>query len=200
MVINLKKGQTINLKKDQHDLSSVTIGLGWDVAEKNAEDYDLDAVAFLLNGAGKVTDTGNNNLVGGDVIYYHSLRHPSGNIYHTGDNLTGDGGEGEDDEKIIVNLDRMEPKYEQIVFLVSIYKGQSKKQHFGKVDNAFIRAVDAGGREIFRYDLSREETFEGKCSMVFGELYRQDGGWQFRAIGLAYATDRFDEILNQNYL
>jgi stress response protein SCP2 len=36
MAINLQKGQTINLRKNEHgedayDLSSVTIGLGWDV-------------------------------------------------------------------------------------------------------------------------------------------------------------------------
>ena len=34
MAINLQKGQTINLEKDQYDLSSVTIGLGWDVRKK----------------------------------------------------------------------------------------------------------------------------------------------------------------------
>ena len=34
MPINLQKGQTINLEKDQFDLSSVTIGLGWDVTKK----------------------------------------------------------------------------------------------------------------------------------------------------------------------
>ena len=31
MAINLTKGQTINLEKSQYDLSSVTVGLGWDV-------------------------------------------------------------------------------------------------------------------------------------------------------------------------
>jgi len=200
MTINLKKGQTINLRKEQNDLSSVTIALGWDVAETGGEDYDLDAIAFLLNAAGKVADTGDNHLVGGDIIYYHSLRHPSGNIYHTGDNLTGEGEEGEDDEEIIVKLNQMDPKYDKILFLVSIYKGLQKKQHFGKVDNAFIRAVDARGVEMFRYDLSSEPAFDGKCSMIFGELYRQEGGWQFRAIGTAFETDRFDEILNKNYI
>lgn len=31
MSIRLQKGQTINLDKEQHDLSMVTIGLGWNV-------------------------------------------------------------------------------------------------------------------------------------------------------------------------
>ena len=80
MAINLQKGQTINLEKDQFDLSSVTIGLGWDVKKKKKgffatlfsneedDDYDLDAIAFLLNKDGKVANVGNNRLVGGDII------------------------------------------------------------------------------------------------------------------------------------
>jgi stress response protein SCP2 len=84
---------------------------------------------------------------------------------------------------------------------VSIYKGRELKQNFGQVDNAFIRAVDARENEMFRYDLSNDKTYGGKCSMIFGEIYRQEGGWNFRAIGTAYETDDFEEILNQqNYL
>ena len=33
MAINLKKGQGINLAKSENDLSQVTIGLGWDIAQ-----------------------------------------------------------------------------------------------------------------------------------------------------------------------
>ena len=63
MAINLQKGQTIDLRKNDkgesiYDLSSVTMGFGWDVRKKesgflgkffgggNEEEYDLDAIAF----------------------------------------------------------------------------------------------------------------------------------------------------------
>jgi stress response protein SCP2 len=71
MAINLVKGQTIDLRKndkgESFDLSSVTIGLGWDVKQSGGggflgklfgggeeAEYDLDAIAFLLdkNGTG----------------------------------------------------------------------------------------------------------------------------------------------------
>ncbi|MDD3470658.1 MAG: TerD family protein [Thermoguttaceae bacterium] len=210
MPINLQKGQTINLEKDQFDLSSVTIGLGWDVTKKEKgffsslfasaedDDYDLDAIAFLLNKDGKVANVGNQKLEGGDVIFFNNLRHTSGNVYHTGDNRTGDG-DG-DDEQLIVKLNRIGSEYEKIVFLVSIYQGIQKNQNFGQVDNAFIRAVDAKNHEILRYDLSHDHSFDGKCSMVFGELYRHNGNWKFRAIGMPYETDNFVEILKHNYL
>ena len=211
MAINLQKGQTINLEKDLYDLSSVTIGLGWDVkeqkkglfssifsGEKKEADYDLDAIAFLLDANGKVAKLGDRKLVGGDVIFFNNLRHFSGNIWHTGDNLTGEG-EG-DDEQIVVRLSRLDDCYQKIVVLVSIYKGIERGQDFGQVENAFIRAVDAKGQEILRYDLSNEEKYVGMCSMVFGEFYRRNGGWKFRAIGTPYQTDSFVTIMREHYL
>ncbi|MBR4222327.1 MAG: TerD family protein [Victivallales bacterium] len=211
MAINLQKGQTINLEKDLYDLSSVTIGLGWDVkeqkkglfssifgGEKKEADYDLDAIAFLLDANGKVAKLGDRKLVGGDVIFFNNLRHFSGNIWHTGDNLTGEG-EG-DDEQIVVRLSRLDDCYQKIVVLVSIYKGIERGQDFGQVENAFIRAVDAKGQEILRYDLSNEEKYDGMCSMVFGEFYRRNGGWKFRAIGTPYQTDSFVTIMREHYL
>ncbi|RRD74550.1 TerD family protein [Tannerella forsythia] len=219
MAINLQKGQTIDLRKndkgeDVYNLSSVTIGLGWDVRKKGSgllgklfgereDEYDLDAIAFLLDRNGKVANLGRTVYVGGrqvilyqgDVIYFNSMKHPSGHIWLTGDNRTG-AGDG-DDEQIIVKLDSLDEKFQKILFVVSIYQGKQKNQHFGMVENAFIRAVDARGKEITRYNLSGDYTMDGMCSMVFAEAYRKDGGWKFRAIGEPYQTDSFVEILKK---
>lgn len=211
MAVSLRKGQGISLSKSQYDLSRVTLGLGWDViaekkgvfgalfgTKKQDEDYDLDAVAFLLGANGKVNhlgkpENGRQTLVGGDVIFFNSLKHHSGNIWLTGDNRTG-AGDG-DDEQIIAKLDALEERYQRIVFVVQIYQGLKKGQHFGKVQNAFIRAVDAKGKEMTRYDLSGDPSFNNHCSMVFAELVRETGGWQFKAIGKPYSGDSFATIL-----
>ena len=221
MAINLQKGQTIDLRKNDrgesvYDLSQVTIGLGWDVRQKESgflgklfgggkeEEYDLDAIAFLLDSNGKVADLGRTvqtqngrqmGLYGGDVIFFNSLQHPSGHIWLTGDNRTG-AGDG-DDEQIIVKLDSLDQKYQKILFVVSIYHGRQNNQHFGMVENAFIRAVDAGGKEITKFSLSGDSSTNGMCSMVFSELYRHNGDWKFRAIGEPYQTDNFVDILKK---
>jgi len=220
MAINLQKGQTIDLRKNDrgesvYDLSQVTIGLGWDVRQKQngflgklfgggkEEEYDLDAIAFLLDSNGKVADLGrtvqqggrNVGLYGGDVIFFNSLKHPSGHIWLTGDNRTGEG-DG-DDEQIIVKLNSLSEKYQKILFVVSIYQGRRNNQHFGMVENAFIRAVDARGKEIVKFSLSGDSTYNGMCSMVFSEVYRHNGDWKFRAIGEPYQTDNFAEILRK---
>lgn len=206
MAINLQKGQTINLEKTQFDLTTVTIGLGWDIKKTGGlfgslmggtKDYDLDAIAFLLDSNDKVASLGGGKLQGSDVIFFNNQRHPSGQIWLTGDNRTG-AGDG-DDEQIIVKLNALDTRYQKIVFLVSIYQGQQNKQHFGMVENAYIRAVDARGVEMARFSLSGDSSYNGMCSMIFAEVYRKDGGWKFRALGNPYQTDQFVHLL-QNYL
>lgn len=217
MAINLVKGQTIDLRKndkgESFDLSTVTIGLGWDIKKKSGgflgkllggkeEEFDLDAIAFLLDKNGKVADLGktaktndgrNLSLYQGDVIFFNSMKHPSGNIWLTGDNRTG-AGDG-DDEQIIVKLDNLDPKFEKILFIVSIYQGRQRSQHFGGVENAFIRAVDGKGKEIAKFNLSGDATYNNMCSMIFAEAYRKDGTWKFRALGDPQPTDSFVDIL-----
>lgn len=219
MAINLQKGQTIDLRKndkgeDIYDLSQVTIGLGWDVRQtssggflgklfgKKEDEYDLDAIAFLLDANDKVVNRGrtlqtNNggqkNLFEGDVIFFNSLKHPSGHIWLTGDNRTG-AGDG-DDEQIIVKLDQLDQRYQKILFLVTIYQGRQNNQNFSMVENAFIRAVDAKGKEITKFSLSGDASLNGMCSMIFAEAYRHNGDWKFRAIGDARQTDNFVDIL-----
>ena len=116
-------------------------------------------------------------------------------IIHTGDNLTGEG-DG-DDEQIIVRLNSLPDRIQKIIFLVCIYQGQQRNQHFGMVDNAFIRAVDGKGQEIARFNLSADASSNGKRSVTFAEVYRKDGGWKFRAIGDTHETDLFIHILKQ---
>lgn len=221
MAINLVKGQTIDLRKndtgDSFDLSSVTIGLGWDIRKKKGsgffgkllggdEEFDLDAVAFLLDANGKVSNLGkrvqtrdgrNISFYEGDIIFFNSQRHPSGHIWLTGDNRTG-AGDG-DDEQIVVQLDSLDQRYQKILFMVTIYQGKANSQHFGLVENAFIRAVDKRGKEIAKFSLSGDSSCNGMCCMVFSEVYRKDGTWKFRAIGDPYPTDTFVEIL-QKYI
>ena len=208
MAINLTKGQTINLNKDEHDLSSMTIGLGWKIVQKKSgflgkifgggekEDLDLDAIAFLLDKNDKVTTLGNDKLQGGDVVFFNSLQHPTGTVAHSGDNRVGGSGVN-DDEQIVVKLNSIKEPYHKILFMVCIYEGMKRSQHFGMVESAYIRAVDAKGKEIARYSFGADAASTGSCMMVFGEVYRKDGSWKFRALGDAHPFDSFVPLLKQ---
>jgi len=174
--------------------------------EKSTEEikpYDLDCIAFLLGENNKIQNLGRRgslesgltvDFIDSDIIFYNNPTHIEGTVIHTGDNRTGEG-EG-DDEQIIVKLQKLNPKYNKIVFFATIYQGERKGQHFGLIKNAFIRAVDAQGQEIVKYDLSIEKTFDKKCSLIFAEVTRINSSqWEFQAIGDALQTDRFGEVL-----
>lgn len=179
MSISLQKGQKVSLTKDNAGLSKVVVGLGWDEVKQKTgffaskpQAIDCDASALVLKN-GRLADQK-------DVVFFGNLRHSSGTIQHMGDNLTG-AGEG-DDEQIIIDLAQLPGEYDRIVLVVNIYQAVQRKQHFGMIENAFIRLVNASNNtEMCRYNLT--ENYSGMTAMIFGEIYRHNGEWKFNAIG-----------------
>lgn len=177
MPVNLQKGQKVSITKGNPGLTKVVVGLGWDVNQfDTGGDFDLDAAAFLLTESGKVSKSE-------DFVFFSNLKHPSGSVEHLGDNLTG-AGDG-DDEQIKINLSLVPDTITKIVFTVTIYEPEQRRQNFGQVNNAFIRIMnEANGEELLRYDLG--EDFSIETAAVFGELYQNNGEWKFNAIGSGY--------------
>lgn len=121
------------------------------------------------------------------MIYYAHLQSNDKTVVHSGDNLTGEG--HGDDEQIFLYLNSLPEVYERIVLGVNIYEGVARKQNFGMIENAFVRAVDAAGIEIARYSLSGEPSYDGKISMLMGEVYKENGQWRFKALGTPIESD-----------
>ena len=66
--------------------------------------------------------------------------------------------------------------------ILNIYQAVQRKQHFGMIENAFIRLVDArNNKEMCKYNLT--ENYSGMTAMIFGEIYRYNGEWKFNAVG-----------------
>ena len=178
MAVRLTKGGNVSLSKEAPGLTAVAVGLGWDVRTTTGEDFDLDASAIVCNASGKVFSDKH-------FVFFNNLATPDSTVQHLGDNRTGVG-EG-DDEVINVNLAGLPADADKVVFLVSIYDGDTRKQAFGQVRNAYIRVVNqADNNELTRYDLS--EDYSTETALVFGELYRNGAEWKFRAVGQGYTT------------
>ena len=178
MGVSLSKGGNVSLTKEAPGLTAVVVGLGWDVRTTTGADFDLDASALMVGSSGKI-------LSDQHFIFFNNLKSPDGSVEHTGDNLTGEG-EG-DDEQIKVNLASVPAEVDRIVVTVSIYDAEARGQSFGQVRNAFIRVVNqADNRELARYDLSEDASTE--TAMIFGEVYRNNTEWKFRAVGQGYSS------------
>lgn len=176
MAISLQKGGNVSLSKEAPGLTKMLIGLGWDVRATDGADFDLDGSAFLLNASGKVRSDA-------DFIFYNQPKSDNGAVVHQGDNRTGEG-EG-DDEVIEVDLATVPADVEKIAITVTIHDADARKQNFGQVSSAFIRCVNPNGNvEIARFDLSEDASVE--TAMIFGEIYRHNGEWKFKAIGQGF--------------
>jgi len=176
MAISLNKGGNLSLSKTDPSLTKVLIGLGWDSRVTDGAEFDLDASAFLLGANGKVRSDA-------DFIFYNQMRSAEGSVEHTGDNRTG-AGDG-DDEAIKIDLIRVPQDIQKIAITVTIHDADMRHQNFGQVENAFIRVVnDQTHNEVVRFDLN--EDYSTETAMIFGELYRYNGEWKFRAVGQGY--------------
>lgn len=223
MGVSLTKGQTISLTKQANDkLTEVVVGLGWQAAnpKSNKEvastegtetnlfkrlakkvkgyvsdeietakvvDIDCDAVAYVVDS--------DNNI---DMVYFGDKKHSSGCITHMGDNLVGsneaDAEKHVEAEQIVMDLENLSSKYKEIVVGVNVFRAYEKKQHFGMIDNSFIRITDSKTHKVLcEFDLS-SEGYNDMTGMVFGKLVRKDGDWEFKAMGDGYRVRDLDEL------
>ena len=177
MALSLSKGGNLSLSKEAPGMTKVLVGLGWDARSTDGQDFDLDASAFLLKADGKVR-------ADSDFIFYNQLKSVDGSVEHTGDNRTGEG-DG-DDEQVKIDLTKVSADIKKLVFAVTIYDAEARKQNFGMVSNSFMRVYNNdNGTEIARFDLSEDASTE--TAMVFGELYRHGTEWKFKAVGQGFA-------------
>jgi len=172
MAINLTKGQRIEI-----GLSKVGVGLGWDPNEGTGFDFDLDASAFML---------GENKKLPKEefFVFYNNQKSPDGAVESSGDDLTGGNSDG-DDETLTVDLKKVDPKIQEILFTVTIHDFEARRQNFGQVRNSFIRIYNSQtNEEIAKYEL--DEDFSVETAVEFGRLYKRNGEWKFEAMGIGY--------------
>ena len=179
MVVNLQKGQRVDLTKGNAGLNRIVVGLGWDPVEQKRgffssapANIDCDSSVIMLQ---------NDRLADNqDIVYFGRLKSECGSVVHSGDNLTGEG--NGDDETIIVSLNDVPAKYNKLVFVVNIYDSYNRKQHFGMIQNAYIRIINpTNNQELIRYNLS--DDYDGQTSLITGEIYRHNDEWKFAALG-----------------
>lgn len=176
-ILNLQKNDILDLTKRNPGLKKVTLGAGWDVANGGV-DFDLDIAAFMLDANNKFNSVSN-------VIFFNNKQGQG--IELSGDNRTG-AGDG-DDETITIDLDMIDPSRQKIVFVVTIHEAQSKRQTFGMVNNSYVRLLDTANndKELCRFNLKSDGSTA--TSVIFAELYRDMGEWQFKAVGEGKIAD-----------
>lgn len=177
MAVSLSKGGNVSLSKEAPTMNVAMAGLGWDARATDGSAFDLDASVFMVDEAGKVISDAH-------FIFFNNANSPCGSIEHQGDNLTG-AGDG-DDEQIKIHFSKVPADVKKLVVAVTIHDADQRKQNFGQVNNAFMRIINNDDNvEIARFDLSEDASTE--TAMIFGELYRHNEEWKFKAVGQGFS-------------
>jgi tellurium resistance protein TerD len=111
------------------------------------------------------------------------------------DDKDGRSSEGDDDEDMFIDLARIHSDATEIIILVSIYEAVERRQNFGQVRNAYIRAVDnLTNIELFKYEL--DEDFSSETAVEFGRIYKRGDSWRFEALGNG-SSNGFEEFVRK---
>ena len=182
-MIELQRGDEMVLAaEDGGPLGRLTMGLGWDKKPgagfigTGAPDVDLDASAMQYAGEQLF-----------DLAFFNHLGTRDGSVVHLGDNISGRG-EG-DDEQITIDLTKVFPRVDTMLFLVSSYQGHSLEW----VRNAYCRLVDEDGEEIARFTLTEGVPRTG---FMLAKMFRDGDAWRLKAIGQGIAVTVPTESLN----
>jgi len=201
--INLKKGSSISLEKQGKILEEVCFGLNWGAIQKKTllgllsgpKAVDLDGGVMMFNSANQKVDT----------VYFDKLISNDRAIVHSGDDLEGDAGpdDGKDNEVIEINLHQVSPDIEQIVFYLHSFKGQD----FASIPYSKIRIFEGNKNRVedvlATFNLSADDAFAKKVTMLLGKLVRTKQNWKFMAIGEPLETHSLQKaisIIQEKYL
>lgn len=195
MALNLTKGSTLNLLKDDRNrLTHFCVGLNWGTIQrksfwrKQLEAVDLDGSAALFSADNRCLET----------VFFRNLRSSDGAVLHSGDDLVGDtkGDDKMDNELISIDLLKLNPAVHKIVFILNSYKGQD----FATIPYAHIRLYEGTkkrmGTSFAEFNVAAEPQFSGYVSMLMGKLVKERGEWQFTALG----EPTTDKTLHQTIL
>lgn len=189
-ILNLEKGDILDLTKVSASLEQVVCAAKWEINESGKDTYDLDISAFMLDENGRIKKKNALNR----VVFFNQLAQVG--IYLEGDNLTGGSEDDADDERIVVDLNKIPDDVQSIVFHVNIFDAYKKKQTFGSIKSS-IRLLDCNNNEKELCRFSLNDHAAGATALCFARLFRNANGrgWSFEAIGESLVVANLNEIL-----
>lgn len=135
--------------------------IGWTDPEGRT---DVDLSALLLAATGRVRSDD-------DMVCYNQPESSDGAVRYLGANLAGE----QKESRVAVDLEALPPDVASVAFAASFDAGC-----FGDLAGVHLTLRDGSGGALVRFDISDLTT---ETALLFGELYRRDDAWRFRAIG-----------------
>ncbi|MEU4093339.1 TerD family protein [Streptomyces sp. NPDC026673] len=161
----ISKGANIGLATLSEDTGSIQVALGWTDPSGTGE---ADVSVLLLNANGKVRSDE-------DLYFYNNPASADGSVQVLGSTPTADGSE----DRISLDLTAIPADIECIVVAAS----RTGSAPFGELEDLRLTLADATGEPLLHFSIKDASV---ETAFVFGEIYRRNGEWKFRAVGQGY--------------
>lgn len=170
LVKPVQKGQKVMLNPNA-PVRSIKACFGWNTTNPQC---DVDVSAFLLGADGKVL---------GDswFVFYGQTVSPDQSTEFQAEDST-------DCEIVSINLQKLNPNVQKIVFVLTINEAFENNLHFGMMKDAYVRILD-GTTQAELVSFQMTDYYSNVISMMIGEIYLHNGTWKFNAIGNGVAKD-----------
>lgn len=166
-MLEMVKGANVGLGSLSEEAGSVVVSLAWCSA---TGDGDADVSVLLLDADGKVRSDA-------DFFFYNNPAATDGSVQLLGKTPTADGSE----DRISLDLSEIPLAVERVVVTASRYGGAP----FGELDDLRVTVVDRTGEALLGFSIADAGA---ETAFIFGELYRRNGEWKFRAVGQGYES------------
>jgi tellurium resistance protein TerD len=170
-VVELVAGANAPLTASNPLLKNIIIGFGWNVIKGNGPLTELVPAAIMCDSANKA-------LSDDDFVFFNNLATTDESVKFV---------VGDDVDQIEVDLSRVPEKVAKIVFVVFVDPDVRKPGSFGAVKDAYIRVADRDNETLIRHNVLNQSGYD-ITAMVFGELYRHNGAWKFRAVSQGFTS------------
>lgn len=166
MTLTLELGQNVPLTSLTSRVDQLSVGLGWDITQPGGPQVELVPAVLLVGEDGRA--------IAPDAFAFHNqLQAADGTVVASPDSETFD-----------LDLAHMPTAVQRIVFVVFSDPDVRKSGTFTSVNSAYIRVMSTTDAELLRFTIPAQG--HGVSVVKFGEMYRYNGSWKFRALGDGY--------------
>ncbi|MEU9096242.1 TerD family protein [Streptomyces sp. NPDC048361] len=159
------KGANVGLSALSENADSVIVSLSWN--SPNGEG-DADVSVLLLGPNGRVRDNA-------DFFFYNNPAAADGTVQLLGVTPSENGSE----DRIRLDLAAIPGDVDRVIVAAS----RHRRAHFGELENIRLVVADGSGDGLLGFSIDGAST---ESAFVFGEVYRRENAWKFRAIGQGY--------------
>jgi tellurium resistance protein TerD len=170
----MKRGANVALTREIPDLASIVVGVRF---AAGAEQVLIDSLVL----ATILCDEDSKALSDEHFVFFNQLQSPDLSVAQLEQVI------GSDTEQVEIDLTAVPDAVDRIVLIAYVNEAIAARRSLGQLKDCTVRVLNlADNAELVKSE-NLAPALSAETALVLGEVYRHDGHWKFKVIGLGYA-------------